>query len=177
MSELPGSPLNPYAPPQAEVLGAEGLPPQPMLRPRSTKWAITMLLLKVGMVSWILWTMVQDGRFTEFWNSYLDAPIGLLSLLLSGLGLFLLIATHRARAAYVLTSLALLLLCSDGVWNGYHEWMDRGRFLPLPQASFEVAMYLAVMSAVLYLSYRFIIGLPSRRYYRIGKAWDEDEEA
>ena len=43
MSKLPGSPLNPYAPLQVEVLGAEVLPPQPLLRPRSTKWVIFML--------------------------------------------------------------------------------------------------------------------------------------
>lgn len=170
MSEFPGSDVNPYAPPQTVVLGAEDFPPYPLLRPRSTKWAITVLLLKVGTVSWILWTMVQEERFTEFWDSYLDEPVSLLSPLLSGFGLILLLVTHRARVAYVFTSLALLLLCSDGVWNGYHEWLERGRFLTLQPALFEVAIYVAVMSAILYLCYRFIFGLPSRRYYRVGEA-------
>lgn len=170
MSKLPGSDVNPYAPPQVEVLESAEASLQFLRRPRSTKWAIALLLLKLGGVSWNLWTLLHEQSFTEFWESHQNAPIALLSPLLCGLGLILLIVMHRARVTYICTCLALLLLCSDGVWNGYDEWVYRVRFLPLNQALLEVAVYATILSLLLYLSYRFIFALPSRRYYRVGNA-------
>ena len=177
MSELPGSPLNPYAPPQAEVLGAEALPPQPMLRPRSTKWAIFILLVKVVVIHWLHWGIIQESGFEGLWDAYAVQLSSLAAPILSFLGLVMLVFTQRSRVAYALTSSALVVLFCDGVTYNYFQLRTYGDFKNTFSFLLDVVIQVVLFSFFLYLLYRFIFGLPSRRYYRIGKAWAQDEEA
>jgi hypothetical protein len=168
MSKLSGSDVNPYAPPQAEVLGAEGLPPQPLLRPRSTKWAIFILLLKVVVIHWIHWGIIQESGFGELWNAYAVQLGSLAAPILSFLGLVMLVFTHRSRVAYALASSALVVLFCDGVTHSYLQLRIYGDVENTFPFVLDVMIPVVLFSLFLYLLYRFIFGLPSRQYYRIG---------
>lgn len=168
MSKLSGSDVNPYAPPQAEVLGAEGLPPQPLLRPRSTKWAIFILLLKVVVINWIHWGIIQEGGFGELWNAYAVQLGSLAAPVLSFLGLVMLVFTQRSRVAYALASLTLVVLFCEGVTHSYLQLRTYGDFENTFPFVLDAVIQVVLFSLFLYLLYRFIFGLPSRQYYRIG---------
>lgn len=177
MSESPGSPVNPYAPPKVEVLGAEVLPPQPMRRPRSTKWAIFILLVKVVVIHWLHWGIIQESGFEGLWDAYAVQLSSLAAPVLSFLGLVMLVFTQRSRVAYALASSALCVMFCDGVTYNYLQLRTYGNVKNTFPFVLDVVIQVVLFSFFLYLLYRFIFGLPSRRYYRIGKAWDEGEEA
>ncbi|MES2505891.1 MAG: hypothetical protein V4599_04255 [Verrucomicrobiota bacterium] len=168
MSELPGSEVNPYAPPGVDVLGAEALPPQPLLRPRSTKWAIFILLVKVVVIHWIHWGIIQESGLGGLWDAYAEQWGSLAALVLSFLGLAILVFTQRSRVAYALASLALVVLFFEGVTRSYLQLRTYGNFENTFPFVLDAVIQVVLFSLFLYLPYRFIFGLPSRQYYRIG---------
>lgn len=162
------SEMNPYAPPRSEVV-----PPSvevALAKPASTKW---LLFILWGFGAFVVTEVLREGwhaaqHYFSFRGLVLWCTLGLLQF------------SKRSRVAYFLGALVvlgLLLMASlqsfstiQVVVRNWAAQLDHGEASGAVIASILLPLLLA------WLGYRFIFGLPSRRYYRISHASDPADQ-
>lgn len=162
MSEKSHADINPYAPPTTDAL-----PARPLRRPASVKWAFVILMIKVLVITMTHWQIIQNGGQNELMASYREQPYHVLPPLLSLVGLFAMVIASRAVITYGIVGLALVLMTAEGVLSA---WLNVGRdftHLHALNAAIEKWAPIGLAALMLWLTYRFIGGRPSRRYHRV----------
>jgi len=153
-------PINPYAAPKAQSLLAEDGRDGPPRRPRAVKWVTFIFTLFFLVQVSLYWRTITAYGVQKVWQSqslfdpFLLLPMG---FALSWFG-------GRHKIAYYVNSGLLAMIALKMVWNIFFvRWASSGAFagMFLPDRVVE-----AVMCGLLcFIFYRFIFGLPSRRYF------------
>ncbi|MCX6851165.1 MAG: hypothetical protein NTY98_19825 [Verrucomicrobia bacterium] len=157
-------PINPYAAPKAQSLLAEdGKDISLPRRPRSVKWATFVFVAFTLVMGLLYWQAFNDLGDRKFWQKMsifdraLLLPIGL------GLSLF----GGRREIAYYVNSGILALLAIIITWQLFLKWLLDGAFAKV--FMLDRAFEALVCCLLCYLSYRYTVGLPSRRYFGLHK--------
>ncbi len=150
--------LNPYAAPQSNVVPRRGAI-DPNKRHASSKWAIVVeVLFLVSYAVTVKSTIAQDnlGLWQPTLSNYFDLAIRLL-------GLIALLAGRGKPWGYYMGTMALAALLVIRVRN---FWIN----LTLVPGRLDYELIPVGGTCIfllIYLLYRFIFGLPSRRFYRV----------
>lgn len=164
MSEKTGRDFNPYAPPESEVVQPYGSS-ETLRKPTSTKWALAVFFVKLVVINAIHWSIAQQDGVGALFEMYQEDLVSLIAPVTSLLGFIGLIILGRSSSAYILASLALIVLCNDGILYIWRELRPVLFKLDMTSGILEMGVPVVIGGLLLYLACRFIFGLPSRRYY------------
>ncbi len=161
----PDPDANPYAPPRSVVavpaVDVEEAAAVPMKRPASTKWVMFWL----GMV--VLRLGIDYGRAIRRHglDTVLEHQAILDSSFLLVIGFVASLFSRRSPWFYYSLSAVVVVMLAHAGHNTYDavtELVSGG--LPLDQA----LVVMMALPLLLWLAVRFILGRPSREYYRVG---------
>lgn len=160
---------SPYAPPKAEIHDPQLSDPR-LKRPTSSKWVLFYATAYFGV---LIWGYIEHGASLEWWRWQLSQPWRILFqfyLLFSCIVLWNSRPRMLAYACGIMDCIfAIILIAAQGVsiiGTTPDPWASR-------QTRADIIVSVIFLSLTAWLFYRFTFGLPSRRYYGIGKMKDE----
>ncbi|MCX6849122.1 MAG: hypothetical protein NTY98_09405 [Verrucomicrobia bacterium] len=169
-------PINPYSPPQIELVTAN----LDIRRPASSKWMIAMSMILAGVIGWADYQILKESGLSAALAVFADYPLyTVASSLLLAAPVFML-RRKPGWSGYLLGTLSSFVLAwyfIGRVINQFASWVSGGDSLEY----LLIGVAFALPFVVLFV--RFAFGRPNRQFHGIGlkrarpdsvrKAWTE----
>lgn len=165
-----GDGLNPYAAPQSDVTPASEAA-APVKRPASSKWVVFFCLLISIWCLYIQISLLAELGLSRWCSRFLVwPPTALLMTLMSMSFVISSLIRRLSLLAYILGVAITLLFCCCMVKISIGIFQQPPFADPTSDSAEKIGGVVGialVMIPIFYLFYRFVFGLPSRRFYRV----------